>query len=97
MTVLPLNVTIRIMHLINSIIVVVCQFLQGGNVFSSKKHNVRHALIIVIIEHVLSIEVRRAAVVDKPANISVLRCIDSVALLLHTLERCTLFQFRYTH
>ena len=84
---LHLNICIQISNLIDKVIIVVSQLLQGKNVFRSKEHYVGFTLVLVIIEDILSIKVRGTTMVDEPPHIPTLCCIDCETLILHNFTR----------
>ena len=58
------------MNLIYFIVVVVCQFLMGPNIVTSKEHDMRHTDVFMIVEDVLCIEVGGATMIDKFCKVS---------------------------
>ena len=71
------------MNLINRVIVMVCQLLQGRNILSSKEHYMRNSFVCMIIKEILSIQIGRTAVVDESPHIAILCCIYSESTIPH--------------
>ena len=79
--------TILVTDLTYCIIVVVSQLLKRRNVLGSKKHNVRHPLVIMVPEDILCIQVWGAAMVDESSDVAALCSIYCEAhRLLHCLR-----------
>ncbi|GER40381.1 PDZ and LIM domain protein 2, partial [Striga asiatica] len=75
------------MNLIHRVVIVIGQLLQWRNILHRKKHHVRHLHIIVIVNNILRIQIRRAAVINKSPNIPMPARIYSVPAFPNKLSR----------
>lgn len=77
-----LKVSILIMNFNLLIIIIIHKFLLRGDMLTSKKHNVGHSLVIVIIKNLLGKDIRITTMVNKSTNIPTLCSIKSIIILL---------------
>lgn len=64
-----LDITVSVKHLTNLIVVIVRQFLERRYIVLGKQHHVRDPHILMVVQNVLRVKIRRAAMVYKPPHV----------------------------